>query len=70
MNNLDNIRSELAGKTGMEPEHEEDLFQRISDIEQKDGLVAPLKKADWILVFVFLIFFGFAPLLWYAIKLF
>ncbi|MGI6767135.1 MAG: hypothetical protein ACOX4R_08030 [Lentihominibacter sp.] len=51
MDNINKIKNELEGKTGLLPEFEEDLFERISQIEselQDHGSIVPtLKKIDF-----------------------
>lgn len=70
MTNIEEIRKELKGRTGMMADHEEDLLERIAVIEESDGVVAPLEKADWGLVIFCILVMGIAPVIWYAVKLF
>lgn len=70
MSNFEEIKKELQGKTGMEGNTENDLFERIALIEATGGCVAPLQKIDWFFVGAFLVIFGIAPVLWYAMQLF
>lgn len=70
MENIMSIREELAGKTEMSPENENDLFIRLEEIERDGKVVDPLPKADWIGIAVTFFALGIFPLLYYAIKLF
>ena len=63
------IREELTGKTDMSPENENDLFERLEEIERDDNIVAPLSKADWIGIAVSFLVLGIFPLIYYAFKL-
>lgn len=51
MSNLNEIKEELQGRTGLESEFEEDLFQRIDqvedDIKDHGSIVPTLKKVDF-----------------------
>ncbi len=44
--NIDDVRVELAGKTGLDPVFEELLFERITSIETYGGETAKLSKTD------------------------
>lgn len=51
MGEVANIKEELKGRTGLKEDFEEDLFQRIaqveSDIENCGSIVPTLKKQDF-----------------------
>ncbi len=51
MGEVANIKEELKGRTGLKEDFEEDLFQRIaqveSDIENYGSIVPTLKKQDF-----------------------
>jgi len=70
MENTLSVREELAGKTEMNAENEQDLFERLEQIEKDGQVVDSLKRADWIGIFVTFFAFGVGPLLYYAVKLF
>ncbi len=46
--NLDEIKTELTGKTGFIPEFEEILFESIKEIEGGESCVPGTTKTDWI----------------------
>lgn len=48
--NINDVRVELAGKTGLDPEFEEMLFERITSIETYGGETAKLSKTDTALI--------------------
>lgn len=48
--NINDVRTELAGKTGLDPELEEMLFERITSIETDGGETAKLSKTDKTLI--------------------
>lgn len=64
------VREELAGKTEMNAENEQDLFDRLEQIEKDGQVVDALSKADWIGIFVTFFALGVGPLFYYAVKLF
>jgi hypothetical protein len=64
------VREELAGKTEMNAENEQDLFDRLEQIEKDGQVVDTLSKADWIGILVAFFALGVGPLLYYAVKLF
>jgi hypothetical protein len=70
MENTLSIREELAGKTEMNAENEQDLFDRLEQIERDGQVVDSLLKADWIGIFITFFVLGVGPLLYYAVKLF
>lgn len=70
MENTLSVREELAGKTEMNAENEQDLFDRLEQIEKDGRVVDSLSKADWIGIFVTFFVLGVGPLLYYAVKLF
>ncbi len=70
MENRLSIREELTGKTDMSPENENDLFDRLEEIERDGQVVDPLPRSDWALIAVTFLVFGIFPLLYYAFKLF
>ena len=70
MENTISIREELAGKTDMNAENEQDLFDRLEQIEKDGQVVDSLSKADWIGIFIAFFALGVGPLLYYALKLF
>ncbi len=69
MRNMISVRDELAGKTEMSPENENDLFSRLEEIERDGTIVAPLPKSDWIGIAAAFFTLGVLPLLYYAFKL-
>jgi len=70
MENTLSVREELAGKTEMNAENEQDLFDRLEQIEKDGQVVDTLSKADWIGILVAFFALGVGPLLYYAVKLF
>lgn len=70
MENTLSIREELAGKTEMNAENEQDLFDRLEQIEKDGRVVDSLSKADWIGILITFFVLGVGPLLYYAVKLF
>lgn len=69
MENRISVREELAGKTEMSPENENDLFIRLEEIEADEIIVEPLPKADWIGIAATFFLIGILPLLYYAFTL-
>lgn len=69
MENTLSIREELTGKTEMNPETENDLFERLEFIEREGMIVEPLPKSDWFGIVATFLILGIAPLLVYAFKL-
>lgn len=67
--NRKSVREELAGKTEMSPENEEDLFERLEEIEKNNDLAAPLSGGDWLVIAAFFAIFGILPLIYYGIRL-
>lgn len=63
------VRAELSGKTDMSPENENDLFDRLEEIEKSDKVVDPLSKRDWIGVLATFLVLGILPLLYEAFIL-
>lgn len=43
---VEDVRREISGKTGFDKDIEETLIERIAEIEQNDGVVSGLTKAD------------------------
>jgi hypothetical protein len=70
MENTISVREELAGKTEMNAENEQDLFDRLEQIEKDGQVVDSLSKADWIGIYITFFALGVGPLLYYAVKLF
>lgn len=70
MSRIEAITKELKGRVNMEEEIEKELFEKIAIIEESDGAVEPMKKADWALALFFIIAFGFVPVIWNAFLLF
>jgi hypothetical protein len=70
MENTLSIREELAGKTEMNAENEQDLFDRLEQIERDGQVVDSLSKADWVGIVVTFFGLGIGPLLYFAVKLF
>lgn len=70
MDNLQQVREELKGRTNFDKEHEGELFENISAIEVDGTGIEPLGKSDWILAALFAICMGLAPVAYYAIKYF
>ena len=50
--NIDNVRAELKGNTEIDSDIEEQLIERIAEIEANDGVVPPMLKPDWIAIIV------------------
>lgn len=69
MENRKSVREELAGKTEMSPENENDLFMRLEEIETDGAVVEPLSKADWVGIAATFFILGILPLLYYAFTL-
>lgn len=70
MENTLSIREELAGKTEMNAQNEQDLFDRLEKIEEDGQVVDSLSKADWIGIIITFFALCVGPLLYYAVKLF
>ena len=64
MSNIESIRAELSGRTGVGSDVEEKLFEKIAEIEESDSIVAPLPKFDWIIGGISILVFGVAPVIW------
>ena len=47
---VENVRVELEGKTGFDKDIEDTLIERVAEIEENDGVVPGLNKADWIVM--------------------
>lgn len=47
---VENVREELEGKTGFDKDIEDTLIERVAEIEENDGVVPGLNKADWIVM--------------------
>lgn len=62
-NKIEEIRTELAGKTGMNGELEADLIERISKIEESTSIVQPMTKADLFLGLALAICLGILPVI-------
>ena len=60
---IEEIRAELAGKTGMNSELEADLFDRISQIEVRGSTINPMTKADLIIGLAFAVSMGILPVI-------
>lgn len=58
---ISEIKKQLSGKTGMSPEIEEDLFERIAEIEESTSIVAPMTKADLYFGIILAIVTGILP---------
>jgi len=69
MENRKSIREELGGKTDMNAENENDLFQRLEEIERNGEIVEALPKQDWIMIGITFLLIGIGPLLYYAVTL-
>lgn len=63
MSRVDEIRKELAGKTEMNAQLEEDLFGRICELEEDEGMIKPMTKADRIIGILAAVCLGILPLL-------
>lgn len=63
VNRIEEIKRELAGKTGMNPELEADLFDRIAQIEECGSTIKPMTKADLILGLAFAACMGILPVI-------
>lgn len=62
-NKKDEIRNQLSGKTGMGPEIEEDLFDRIAEIERAEHIVPPMTKADLYCGIILAVVLGILPVI-------
>lgn len=60
---IEEIRTQLKGKTGMSAEIEEDLFVRIAEIEEKGSIVPAMTKADLLIGIILVATMGFAPVI-------
>ena len=69
MENRQTVREELEGKTEMTPENENNLFEKLEEIERDGSVVGPLSKADWIGIAASFLVLGIFPLVYYAFKL-
>lgn len=67
MDRLQEVKKELQGKTGMDPDMEETLFQKIAEIEENNGVLSPLPKADRLLAIIFAVVFGISLVICEAI---
>lgn len=73
MQELEKIRSELSGKTSFDAEHENDLFEKIlqiEEMEQKGEGVPGLTKVDGVIAILFILILGLAPVAYYAMASF
>jgi hypothetical protein len=68
MPKYEEILNELKGRTGIEPNHEEELCRRIAEIEDTDGVVPGLTKADWGMTWVLMIILGLIPIIVEAVR--
>ncbi len=50
------VYEELKGRTGTDPEIEQELCKRISEIESQGSVVAGLTKGDWIITWALIAF--------------
>jgi hypothetical protein len=64
--NKKNIPNDLKNKTGLNETYENELIQRIDEIEKQGSVVAPLTQVDWIITAVLFLFVGIAPVIYYA----
>lgn len=67
------IKSELSGNTNFDEDHEDELFERIAEVEDEEAkgeLVPGLTKADYVLIVIMLVALGFLPLVYYAVMYF
>ena len=69
MENRKSVREELTGKTDMSAESENDLFERLEEIERDGQVVDSLGKSDWIGIAATFFILGIGPLLYYAFQL-
>ncbi len=63
------VYEELKGRTGTDPEIEQELCKRISEIESQGSVVAGLTKGDWIITWVLIALGTFLPIVIYAYNL-
>ncbi|MCQ4635198.1 hypothetical protein NE619_00430 [Anaerovorax odorimutans] len=63
------VYKELKGRTGLNPDIEDELCRRISVIENSDGEIVPhLTKGDWIATWALIIVAGIIPILVEAFR--
>jgi chorismate mutase len=70
MSDVAEIKAELSGNTNFDEEHENELFERIAEIEDQESkgeLVKELTKTDYIIIALLFIAFGIVPVIWYAV---
>lgn len=70
MSDVAEIKAELSGNTNFDEEHENELFERIAEIEDQESkgeLVKELTKTDYIIIALLFIVFGIVPVIWYAV---
>ena len=58
---IEEIKKQLQGKTGMSPEIEQDLFERIAEIEESPRIVPAMTKVDLAIGIVLVALVGFLP---------
>lgn len=58
---IEEIKKQLQGKTGMSPEIEQDLFERIAEIEESSRIVPAMTKVDLVIGIVLVALVGFLP---------
>ncbi len=72
MRDLEKVRNQLSGKTSFSTEQENDLFEKILEIEdmEKGGDGVPgLTKTDGIAAILLILILGIAPVIYYAVTL-
>ena len=63
------VYEELKGRTDTDPDIEKELCKRVAEIESQGGVVDPLPKGDWILIWILCALGTFLPIVIYAFKL-
>ena len=66
---FEEVYEELKGRTDTDPEIEEELCRRIAEIESDGGVVDPLPKRDWVLIWLLIAFGTFLTIVVYACLL-
>lgn len=65
---FEEVYEELKGRTGTDPDIEQELCRRVAEIESEDGVVESLQKIDWIMVVILIILGTIVPIIYYAAK--
>lgn len=68
-NTKNEIKKELEGKTGMSPELEADLFERIAQIEECKPMIQPMTKADLVSGLALAVVCGILPVVFVGLVI-